>query len=92
MSSKTYGKTFGQVLWTSTSVVGNCSTTLSGAEIVLATVAKWPRAVRGSNSSDLARIIHEVFYCTRRYEDQNSLRYSFFAPGSYKGRSTSQAR
>ena len=39
-----------------------------------------------------ARIIHEDFYCNRRYEDQNSLRYSFFAPGSYKGRSTSQAR
>jgi uncharacterized protein (DUF1810 family) len=40
----------------------------------------------------LARNIHEDFYYNRRYEDQNSLRYSFFAPGSYKGRSTSQAR
>ena len=40
----------------------------------------------------LTCIIHEGFYCNRRYEDQNSLRYSFFAPGSYKGRSTSQAR
>ena len=39
-----------------------------------------------------ARIIHKDFYCNRRYEDQNSLRYSFFAPGSYKGRSASQAR
>jgi GNAT superfamily N-acetyltransferase len=39
-----------------------------------------------------ARNTHEDFYCNRRYEDQNSLRYSFFAPGSYKGRSTSQAR
>jgi len=29
----------------------------------------------------LARIIHEGFYCNRRYENQNSLRYSFFAPG-----------
>ena len=28
-----------------------------------------------------ARIIHEGFYCNRRYENQNSLRYSFFAPG-----------
>jgi len=40
----------------------------------------------------LARIIHEGFYCTRRYENQNLLRFSFFAPRSYKGRSTSQAR
>ncbi|MEO8046591.1 MAG: GNAT family N-acetyltransferase [Nitrospirota bacterium] len=39
-----------------------------------------------------ARNIHEDFYCNRRYENQNSLRYSFFAPGSYKGRSTSPAR
>ncbi|MEO7859938.1 MAG: hypothetical protein ABIU05_05750 [Nitrospirales bacterium] len=28
----------------------------------------WPGAAfRGPNSSDLARIIHEGFYCTRRY-------------------------
>ena len=39
-----------------------------------------------------AHNIHEDFYCNRQCEDQNSLRYSFFAPGSYIGRSTSQAR
>ena len=44
------------------------------------------------SSSFLTRFIHEHFYCNRRDENQNSLRYSFFAPGSYKGRSTSQAR
>ena len=32
----------------------------------------------------LTRIIHEGFYCNRRYENQNSLRYSFFAPGIIK--------
>ena len=46
----------------------------------------------GGTSEESARIIHEDFNCNRRYENQNSLRYSFFAPGSYKGRSTSQAR
>ena len=29
----------------------------------------------------LTRIIHEGLFCNRRYENQNSLRYSFFAPG-----------
>jgi hypothetical protein len=29
----------------------------------------------------LARIIYEGVYCNRRYKNQNSLRYSFFAPG-----------
>jgi len=28
----------------------------------------------------LARLTHEDFYCNRRAENQNSLRYSFFAP------------
>ena len=47
---------------------------LSGVELALATVATWPEAVlRGPNSSDLARIIHEGFYCTRRYAATTSL-------------------
>jgi hypothetical protein len=40
----------------------------------------------------LARIIHEHFCCNRGDESQNPMRYSFFAPRSCKGRSTSQAR
>jgi len=39
----------------------------------------------------LARITHEGFYYSR-YGNQNFLRYSFFAPRSYKWRSTSQAQ
>ena len=47
---------------------------LSDAEIAVVTVAKWPGAVlRGPNSSDLARIIHVGFYCTRRYATTTSL-------------------
>ena len=66
MSSRTYGKACGQVLWTPTRVLGTCSTTLpqqaqtqssqgsreaspisherqlSGVELAVATVAKWP--------------------------------------------------
>ena len=45
-----------------------------------------------ANMLALTHIVREDFYCNRRYENQNSLRYSFFAPGLYKGRSTSQAR
>ena len=39
-----------------------------------------------------ARIIHEHFCCNRGDGNQNPMRYSFFAPRSCKGRSTSQAR
>ena len=45
-----------------------------------------------STSADLARIIYERFCCNRGDESQNPLRYSFFAPRSCNGRSTSQAR
>jgi len=40
----------------------------------------------------LARIIHKRFCCNRGGGSQNPMRYSLFAPRSWKGRSTSQAR
>jgi hypothetical protein len=48
--------------------------------------------IGGGITGALARIIHERFCCNRGDESQNPMRYSFFAPRSCKGRSTSQAR
>ncbi len=50
------------------------------------------RPLKAKCRTHLARIIHERFCCNREDGSQNPLRYSFFAPRSCKGRSTSQAR
>jgi hypothetical protein len=51
-----------------------------------------PAILRECSPLVLARIIHEHFCCNRGNGSQNPMRYSLFAPRSWKGRSTSLDR